>query len=262
MKYLSAALCSLTLAALASSGHAQTNDGWKYTIDGDTTLATAAYDSGQSIAVRCKKDILDVIIIGLPVAPGLTRLLDVDSGDGFHRQTWANVPDQPVAYAVRSEFAARLLRSGGSFTIRTYPAEEQEAVKRFVLSLPTDRANLDRALAACGTPLEDAEDAQQEVEPPFDAPPPNMFPNLWVSRGTPNFPQLAQSRGQETGAAIVRCVVGEEGRLNQCRAKTESPTGFGFGASAAAALSTARINLGPGVEPGMIFINVVRYQLQ
>lgn len=261
MQYRLSAMLGLALAAFTTVGYAQTSDGWEFSVNGDTTLAAATYGSGQSVAIRCKKDVLDVIIVGLPIASGFTRLLDIDSGDGFHRQTWATVADQPLAYAVRPEFVARSLRAGGPFTIRTYPAEDQPTRKRFVFSLPTDPANLDRVLSACGTQLEDADDTQQEIEPPA-GPPPNMFPDLWVSRGIPDFPQLAQSRGQETGAAIVRCVVAEGGRLSFCRAKGEFPAGFGFGATAAAGMNTARINLGPGVEPGMIFINVVRYQLE
>lgn len=261
MRYTAAILLGLMLTGAASSGQAQTDDGWDFAVNGDVTVASAEYASGQTLAARCKDKVLSFILIGLPIETGATRLLDIDVGEGFHRQTWLNVPDQPMASAVRAGMVARSLRHGGEFQLKTYPSVDHPEIKRYALPLPSDSANLDRVLAACGTPLEDVRDERREIEPPLAAPP-NTLPDLWASLGRPDFPSAAQRAGQENGSTIISCLVGERGSLSECRAEMETPPGFGFGATAAAMARTGRLKLGPGVEPGMILVSVTRFQLQ
>ncbi len=104
-------------------------------------------------------------------------------------------------------------------------------------------------------------DERREIEPPLAAPP-NTLPDLWVSRGRPDFPTAAQRAGQENGSTIITCLVGQRGSLSECRAAMETRPGFGFGAAAADMARTGRLRLGPGVEPGMILVSVTRFQIQ
>ncbi|MNR62170.1 hypothetical protein D3C85_1841110 [compost metagenome] len=63
------------------------------------------------------------------------------------------------------------------------------------------------------------------------------------------------------GEVLFSCIVAEAGAMKDCRIERETPSGVGFGQATLAALPAARLQLGPGVEPGRFIVSRMRYRL-
>ena len=78
------ALASLIVALAAFPASAQeVTDDWALTVDQSRNLmlATAAYSTGQTIAVRCRAGVLDVLVTALPVVAGRSRFVETTVGE-------------------------------------------------------------------------------------------------------------------------------------------------------------------------------------
>lgn len=253
---------SLLFAALVVAGGpaaAQDTDGWAITEASGALIASASYESGQSFVIRCLDGKLDVMMTGMPVETRAgTRWLDWASQDGSRtRQTWINIPDRPILFAVRPVHVARSLQKSGPVSIRLLPTSETPQARRYDLPLPADGSGVDQVLAACAVRLDDPRDDLIEIDPPIEKP--GVFPDIWQKHGLPNYPNSAISAG--AGEVLFSCIVAEGGRLRDCRIERESPPRVGFGQASLTSLRSARLRLGPGVEPGRLIISRQLYRL-
>jgi hypothetical protein len=263
IKTPAAALAAL-LAVLAQPAAAQKTDGWE--TDGweiieaeGALIASASYESGQSFVVRCRDGKLDVLMTGVPVeADALSRWLEWTAASGVtQRQTWLSLPGRPVAFAARPVHVARILRKGGTPSIRLLATKATPQTRRYDLPLPSDGSGVDRVLAACNVRLDHPRDDLIEINPPIETP--GVFPNIWGRMATPNYPNRGTAAG--TGEVLFSCVVTATGALQDCRIERETPLDHDFGKETLVALRSSRLRLGPGVEPGRLIISRIRFRL-
>lgn len=251
-------LAAALLAALASPAAAQADDGWDMTQIENGLIASVDYASGQTFMVVCRGRQLDVIMNGVPVdAEGKTRWVGWTTSSGEARQTWISAPGRPLISAARPAHVARLLKQGGALSVRLLPTEQIERVHQYDLPLPTNSSGVDQVLAACQVRLDDPRDELIEIEPPFERP--GVLGNIYRKMARPNYPPSAMSAG--AGEVLFSCIVAEAGAMKDCRIERETPSGVGFGQATLAALPAARLQLGPGVEPGRFIVSRMRYRL-
>lgn len=173
---------TLILAAcvgLCATAAVAQDDDWEFQEDAAQKIAVAAvrYDAGQMIVVQCRDGGLTAVLTGLPeAAEGLQ--LNATRADGrADRQTFLPA-GAPGAY--RSSLPGRdvrFMRGGGAYAVRT--AEGASTAFRGEFDLPTQSANLDRVLTACGWAVSDDRDqiARAPADLSFrdpDARPPRM----------------------------------------------------------------------------------------
>lgn len=254
-----AALLLAALLVAAGPAAAQEGDGWTVTEANGALIASTSYESGQSFVVRCRDRRLDVMMTGVPAESraGTRRLEWGSEGGDRQRQTWINLPDRPLVFAGRPVHVARILRKGAPVSVRLLPTSEMPQARRYDLPLPSDGSGVDQVLTACKARLDDPRDDLVEVDPPSEQP--GASSDIWEKMATPNYPNGAVSAGG--GEVLFSCVVGEAGRLRDCRVEQETPPRVGFGQATLAALPSARIRLGPGVEPGRLFVSRMSYRL-
>lgn len=253
---------SLLFAALFVAGgpaFAQDTDGWAITEASGALIASASYESGQSFVIRCLDGKLDVMMTGMPIETGLQfRKLEWASEGGEHqRQTWINLPDRPMVFAARPVHVARILRKGGAASVRLLPTAEMAQTRRYDLPLPSDGSGVDHVLTACEVRLDDPRDDLIEIDPPIEKP--GVFPDIWQKQAFPAYPNSAMSAG--AGDVMFSCIVADSGRLSECRVERETPPRVGFGPATLTSLLSARLRLGPGVEPGRLIIGRQLYRL-
>lgn len=249
-------LSALLVVAPATT---QDQDGWTLTEASGALIASASYESGQSLVVRCRNKRLDVMMTGVPTESGAqTRRLEWAAQGGEHqRQTWLNLSDQPMIFASRPVHVARILRKGGTASVRLPASSETAQAHRYDLPLPSDADGLDQVLAACEARLDEPRDDLIEIDPPYERP--GVFPDIWQRHATPQYPNRAMSAG--AGEVLFSCIVAEAGRLRDCRIEMENPPRVGFGQATLDALSFSRVRLGPGVEPGRLVISRTLFRL-
>ncbi len=149
---VAAAICAPTLA------FAQDDD-WEFGEDAarQLTVATVRYDGGKAVVAQCQAGALKVVLVGLPASTEVIRMLSASRADGrTDVQTWAAQPGATVFTSLVSGRDARFLRGGGLFEVRTAPGVP--APMRASFDLPTENANLDRVLVACGYGVSDERD--------------------------------------------------------------------------------------------------------
>ncbi len=158
MKISLVAICGLLAAALAPvAAHAQDDD-WEFAEDAGQHLSIAAvrYDAGMAIIVQCRAGALTAVMAGLPSTAELLELQATRADGRRDTQTWKA---GGAAGAFRSETAARnvrFMRGGGAYGLRTAVGAPSALTTTF--DLPTQSANLDRVLTACGWALTDDRD--------------------------------------------------------------------------------------------------------
>ena len=143
---------------------AQDTDDWEFGEDAarQLTVATVRYDGDKAVVVQCEKGDLRVAIVGLPATTTVTRHLDVTRADGRRdRQGWFATPGQTVFTSTVAGRDARFLRGGGLFDLRS--AAGDAAPVHATFDLPTQNANLDRVLTACGYATTDDRDLLQRA---------------------------------------------------------------------------------------------------
>lgn len=258
------AIAGLILALIASSAGAQetASDDWALSADQgrDLTLATVAYSSGQTLAVRCQAGVLDVIVTGLPALEGRYRFVETTVGDRrAERGPWATGGDGTIVLSGAPAPTARRLRAGGPLRLSVaMDATSDGPLRQYAFDLPGQSASLDRALAACDTPTTDARD-----DLPRWAPARGSTLNYWRRMATPEYPAAADRAGIRSGYAVLSCVVRDDGRLHQCVVESESQRRAGFGQAAVRAMGAARVLPAEegGPTPGRLVVSTLRFQV-
>jgi hypothetical protein len=214
----------LAAGLLCAPAMAQETDDWELGQDAlrQMTRATVQYDGGKAIVVQCQAGVLKVVLIGLPATTAPTRHLDASRADGRRdRQGWFAEPGQTAFTSTVSGRDARFLRGGGLFELRSAAGDATPVRASF--DLPTQNANLDRVLAACGYAATDDRDAIQrtgedlktewEAEHANDPPPlPRMARSRSISGAArrpsrPDTPPTPPERKPAEMSCIVRAAV-------------------------------------------------------
>lgn len=222
---LIAALCA-TLCAGPTAAMAQDDDDWEFQHEAslNQTVAAVRYDGGVAIVVQCRNRALSAALIGMPGGVGG---LEVQAGRADGRtdiQTWAPGPAPGILMSTVPARDIRFMRGGGLYTVRT--ADDAPRALRTNFDLPTQSANLDRVLSACGWSLTDDRDQLARAgrsEISFrnpNAPPPRAPP-----RGRGARPGLPEAPPPPAGPAVpplpvaevqVSCVL-QDLKLTGCR---------------------------------------------
>lgn len=225
MKMIVAAAAGLL--ALAGHAQAQETDDWEYGEDAGRkmTAAVSRYDSGHAFVVQCVDQVLTVMITGIP-GPDEGRIwLDIVRADGRRdRLPW----NRAAGGALRAEVgrrAARLLRGGGVIQLR---GGETATPVRAAFELPAESQNLDKTLAACGSPTPSDRDDLAIFEGEVGA--------LNWSAATRN---ALPSGSEDSAWARGSCLIGPAMTLTQCRIDERSTNGE--------RLATGLINVHEGV---------------
>lgn len=157
---LASLLSMAALAGQAAPPTPQTDDDWELVSDPSKGLTAAAvrYDDGKAVVVQCAPVGLRVVLVGIPATTEWRRVLTATRADGrSDTQTWFARPGATSFTASVSGRDARFLRGGGVFRLRS-PAGAASPI-RADFDLPTQNANLDQVLTACGYSAEDERDA-------------------------------------------------------------------------------------------------------
>lgn len=249
------------LVAVASPAMAQeAGDDWDLTVDEaqGVTLATVGYSSGQALAVRCRAGELDVLVSGLPPMEGVSRRIEATYRDGrTEAGSWITANDGSLIFSPAPALDARRLRQGGSLQLSValeFPTTRP--LRRYVLDLPTQSANLDRVLDDCGAGAPDPRDDLVRWNQPIG------MTDLWRRQPVPDYPEAAAHLG--SGFATFSCVVAEGGRLTDCRTERESHAPrYGFGEAALRSLRDARVATADegGPPPGTLLLATMRFRL-
>ena len=158
MKTVLFAGLAMTVGLGMTTAAAAQDDDWEFQQDPahNIAIAVARYDAGQMIVVQCRDNKLTAVLAGLPAATAPLEL-SANRADGrSDQQIWAPA-GAPGAY--RSGVSARdirFMKGGGLYSVRT--GEGAETAFRGAFDLPTQSANLDRVLTACGWATTDERD--------------------------------------------------------------------------------------------------------
>lgn len=233
MRAVVLALLGATLAGPATAQDA--GEDWDLTEDAQQQLTLASLDFGTNqLAVRCRAGMLDFLLVGVPPTDEESRRLRVTVGAIQNEdQSWYTSPGQPIASPAEPARLARQLRAGGELDIRLEAAAGERA-RRYRLPVPPSTASLDRVLSACSVPLVDDWDLRPRAGSELI---------VWADQPSPDFPDLAQQHGVESGVVRLGCIVAAGGALNECHILSESPADAGFGRSAVRAAERARLGL-------------------
>lgn len=158
-------LAVVLAGAICSPALAQEEDDWEFGEDAarQLTVATVRYDAGKAVVAQCEKGELKVVIVGLPAATTGSRHLNASRTDGRRdSQGWFAPVGQTAFTSTTPGRDARFLRGGGMFELHS-AEDEAGTPMRAAFDLPTQNANLDRVLAACGYAVTDDRDLLQRA---------------------------------------------------------------------------------------------------
>jgi hypothetical protein len=217
---LCAGLCAGPTAALA-----QDEDDWEFHHEAslNQTVAVVRYDAGVAIVVQCRDRALSLALIGMPAGAGGLEVQAQRADGRTDLQTWVPGPAPGILMSSVPARDIRFLRGGGLYSVRTVDGAPRTLRTNF--DLPTQSANLDRVLTACGWGLTDDRDqlsragrAEISFRDP-DAPPPRERPRGRGARaGIPEAPAPAGPPVQQLPVAELQisCVL-QDLKLTGCR---------------------------------------------
>jgi len=154
---LIAALCAFVLAG-PTAALAQDEDDWEFQHEPslNQTVAAVRYDAGVAIVAQCRDRALSVVLIGMPAGVGGFEV-EARRADGrIDTQAWAPGPAPGILLSTVPARDIRFMRGGGLYSVHTIDGAPRALRTNF--DLPTQSANLDRVLAACGWALTDDRD--------------------------------------------------------------------------------------------------------
>ena len=154
---LLAALCAI-LCAGPTAAIAQDEDDWEFQHEArlNQMVAAVRYDAGVAIVVQCRDNALSTALVGMPAGVGSLEVQARRADGRTDTQTWAPGPQPGILLSTVPARDIRFMRGGGLFSIRT--ADGAPRALRTNFDLPTQSANLDRVLTACGWALTDDRD--------------------------------------------------------------------------------------------------------
>lgn len=240
--------------ALAGAAHAQEQPQWTLTANDDVTIAHTMLQSRAAVIARCAGGQLSVLLQGVPAPTdnmSVTTIVDasVDLTNG-----WWLAGTEGMLMSRRPATYIRGLAEGRSISLSVV---RPDAAPWIVDSpLPEDRGPIDAVLTACDTPLADPRDALEQASKASRGP--ERAPVSWSRQPTPNWPASTPQHIRQ-GSVVLTCITGQEGRLADCRAESESPLGAGFGREAVKAANAARLN--PDSPAGDVVQFEIRFYL-
>jgi hypothetical protein len=166
----------------------------------ELTLAAVRYDGGQSIIAQCQQGRLVLLLTGLPEGEEMLQLAATRADGRAAAQRWTPVVGPGTYRSVTPGREARFLRGGGAYVVRSAAGATTPVNATF--DLPSQSANLEKVLTACGWALEDDRDVLEEAEVFLDRPSARREPRPYR---VPPVPERE-----------VSCVV-REMRLRECR---------------------------------------------
>lgn len=246
------ATTGLALILIGSQAIAQTapplaGDDWDMTRDAreKRIIAHLGLSTGLVIATRCWDDRFDVVLAGLPPAPGrgATRPLTLGwDGEPPDTETWNVTTDRAVALASFPSATARRLREGGRLRVTIPDGAGPGRNLVHDVELPASSAAIGETLSACGKPLVDPRDALLP-----DVPESGLSASaVWTTAPRPRFPEGSR---YASGYAVVTCLTQPDGRLDDCVIESEHPGDGRFGESTLDSTRRARIDI-PGETRG------------
>lgn len=206
---------------LGTAAQAQDDD-WEYQEDttGKISVAAVRYESGQALIVQCRDEVLRAVVTGLPASAEQVLEVNATRADGrADRQTFTPAGSAGAWQIGLMPRDVRFLRGGGVYSVRS--AEGADTVFRADFDLPTQFANLDRVLTACGWAASDERDLLQRAPDTltqvFDPSPRRGGSSRRAStraprRGAPEGPVAPPVASKYMVSCIVR-----ELRLTECR---------------------------------------------
>lgn len=219
---LIAALCAI-LCAGPNAVLAQDEDDWEFQHEAslNQTVAAVRYDAGVAIVVQCRDRALSAALIGMPVGVGSLEVQARRADGRTDLQTWAPGPQPGILVSTVPARDIRFMRGGGLYAVRTVDGAPRALRTNF--DLPTQSANLDRVLAACGWGLTDDRDqlaragrAEVSFRDP-DAPPPRERPRGRGARpGMPEAPAVPAGPPMPVAELQISCVL-QDLKLTGCR---------------------------------------------
>lgn len=217
-------------ALLLVSGQAvdQPTDDWDFAVDPTRklTVASVAYAEGSTLFAACLNDTLTVGVRGLPTPSVSTRWFERRFNDGRTETSFWEASDTGTGLiSGASARVARSLRTGGRLVLNSAP--DGEVPIHLALDLPTQSANLDRVLTACGRPLESPHDRA----PPLGK----------LLEQTPAIPPPAAVR-HSSFRVEVDCIVAD-GRLSACLSEHQHPADKALGAAVAREANGVRVKV-------------------
>jgi hypothetical protein len=155
--FLLAALCA-GLCAGSTAALAQDEDDWEFQHEAslNQTVAAVRYDAGVAIVVQCRDRALSLALVGMPAGVGGLEVQARRADGRTDLQTWVPGPAPGILMSSVPARDIRFLRGGGLYSVRTVDGAPRALRTNF--DLPTQSANLDRVLTACGWGLTDDRD--------------------------------------------------------------------------------------------------------
>ena len=154
---LIAALCAFVCVG-PTVAVAQDEDDWEFQHEAslNQTVAAVRYDAGVAIVVQCRDNALSAALVGMPAGVGGFEVQARRADGRTDTQTWAPGPQPGVFLSTVPARDIRFMRGGGLYSVRTPDGAPRALRTNF--DLPTQSANLDRVLTACGWPLMEERD--------------------------------------------------------------------------------------------------------
>lgn len=154
---IAATLCVLMGAGQAAASGPQDDD-WEFAEDQarQLTVAAARYDNGPSIIAQCREGALSLLLIGMPPGTETIELNATRAGGRADVQDWRPAGAEGVFRSSVPARDTRFMRGGGAYAVRTGDGVTPAFAATF--DLPTQSANLDKVLSACGWAMDDDRD--------------------------------------------------------------------------------------------------------
>lgn len=220
---LAAAVAAVALAGAGAAQAQAADDDWEFAEDParQLTVAASRYDAGPSIIVQCREGALALMLIGMPAG---TERIEVNASRADGRtdvQAWRPTGSDGVFRSTVPARDIRFMRGGGAYAVRTGEGVEPAFAATF--DLPTQSANLDRVLTACGWALADDRDQLPRAQGASLTDPDARAPRRSTSRSITE--RRAQRQAPPPPAATAftpaeqqaSCIV-RDCRLADCRA--------------------------------------------
>lgn len=245
---LTALACRPTAAALvllvggwASGPQEDRSDDWTLThlADGAGLAAGAMFDNGLTLLVRCQNGVLDLMIGGLPEATGRTGMREIGlatDSDEPRMTTWTVGTQRSVAFSRLPALVARNLAKGGDLQI-VVPTDGRRM--RYLMPLDPSSTAIEQVLTSCGRPLVDSRDnglhgnGQDGLPTPLE----------WARTPRIEFPTPVGDRSPRTGYVTMTCMVGAQGRLEDCQIEAEHPGGYNLARQVLRGIRSGRVRL-------------------
>ncbi|MFC5371702.1 hypothetical protein ACFPIF_04015 [Brevundimonas faecalis] len=217
-----------TLLLVSGQSADQTIDDWDLAVDSarQLTVATVAYAEGSTLFAACLNDTLTVGLKGLPTSSVASRRFERRFDDGHTESTFWEASDKGTGLiSATPARVARSFRNGSRLVLSSAP--DGEVPIHLAFDVPTQSANLDRVLAACGRPLENPLDSA----PPLDM----------LLQQTPAIPPAASAR-YSSYQVELDCIVAD-GRLSACLSEHQRPADPALGVAVAREANGVRVKV-------------------